>query len=98
MCVKYCYLMYVVWTLYNLCIIYVKLSVLSSQYFEKLFVCGLAILFLFCFCFVVAAFICMFFYFYDFFHMPLLPLQTYGSMECMYEDVFKSFRTGRLKW
>jgi len=29
--------------------------VLSSQYFEKVFVCGFIILFLCCFCFVVAA-------------------------------------------
>jgi ABC-type transport system involved in multi-copper enzyme maturation permease subunit len=55
------FLLFVVWTLYNLCILYVKLFfVLSFQYFEKAFVRGFVVLFLCCFCFVVAAFICMF--------------------------------------
>jgi hypothetical protein len=35
----------------------------STQYFEKVFVCGFIILFLLCLSFVVAAFICIFFIF-----------------------------------
>jgi hypothetical protein len=52
--------MYVVWTLYNMCILCDKLFFWSSQYFENVFVYGFDTLFLCCFCFVVAAFICMF--------------------------------------
>jgi hypothetical protein len=58
---SYFFLLFFVWILYNMHILYVKLFfVLSSKYFEKVFVCGFVILFLCCFCFVVAAFICMF--------------------------------------
>jgi len=45
------FLLFVVWTSYNMCILYVKLFfVLSVQYFEKVFVCGFIVLFLFCCC------------------------------------------------
>jgi hypothetical protein len=68
-------------------------SVLSSQYFEKVFACGFIILFLCPFCFVVAAFICVL-YIYDLFHILLLPLQTYGSMEvCVYIHVEEIYMT-----
>jgi hypothetical protein len=52
---------------------------LTSQYFEKVFVCGSVILFLFCCCIYLYVL-----YLYNLFHILLLPLQTYGSMECTY--------------
>jgi hypothetical protein len=85
---KFFLLLFVVWSLYNMCIHYVKLFfVLSLQYFEEVFVCCFLTLFLCCFCFVVSAFICMFCIFYDLFHILLLPLQTYGSMKCKYTPI-----------
>jgi hypothetical protein len=65
-----------------MCILMSKLFVLSLQYFEKVFVCGFVFR-LCCFCFLVAAFICVL-YLCDLLHILLLPLKTYGSMECMY--------------
>jgi len=44
---------------------------LYSQYFEKVFACGFITLFLYAL------------YLYDLFRILLLPLQTYGAMECV---------------
>jgi len=49
--------------------------ILSSQYFENVFVCGFIILFLCC-CFVAAAFICMFRIF-----------MTYSTSYCCYYEL-----------
>jgi hypothetical protein len=54
---EYCF---IVWTLYNTCILYVKLfSVFFTVVWKKVFVCGFVVLCLCCFCFVLSAFICM---------------------------------------
>jgi len=66
------------------------------QYFEKVFVCGFDILLLCCSCFAPSAFISTLPYIHDLFHIQLLSLQTYGSMECMY-GVSKSSRTESIK-
>jgi hypothetical protein len=79
-------LLFVVWTMYNMCILHVKLffCVISTVFWKS--VClWFVILFLCCFCFVVVtAFICNFFILMTF-CILVLPLQAYGSMECMHD-------------
>jgi hypothetical protein len=76
----------VVWTLYNMCIFYIKLFFVSPlQHFEKVFACGFIVLFLCCFCFVaVAAFICMFCIFYDVLHILVNDKCAYSLILCWY--------------
>jgi hypothetical protein len=79
MCVKVFFkLLYVVWTLLNMCILNPFFLILSSQYFEDICVCGFMNLFWCCCIYLYVL------YLYDLFHILLLLLQTYGSMECMY--------------
>jgi len=66
-----------------MCILYVKLFVVFSQYFLEKSIClRFHNFFLCCFCF--AGIYLYVLYLYDLFHILLLPLQTYGSVECMY--------------
>jgi len=76
------FLLFVVWTLYNLCILHVKLFfVLSLQYFEKLFVCGFVLLFL---CYLLLHLSVCFVTLWLIPH-PIVAVQTYWSLDCTYE-------------
>jgi hypothetical protein len=83
MCESFFFLLLVLWILYNLCILYVKLvffCVLSSQYFEKYLSVVLSF-FLCCACFVTAAYICIFCIFITYSTSYCCHYKFYGSTE-----------------
>jgi hypothetical protein len=59
MCKSFFFLLFVIWTLYNMCILYVTFLCYLHSILKKYFSVVLSF-YLCCFCFVVAAFICMF--------------------------------------
>jgi hypothetical protein len=65
-----------------ICVYFVELFfMLTSQYFGKVFVYDFVILFVFFCCCCIYLYVL---YLHDLFYILSLPLETYGSMECMH--------------